>query len=160
VISTLADEICDDHERILCRLEQLAEREAIDAKSAQPILVAIGAHHLAEEDTLYDALKSYALASIGEAQVYHMVLDDLTHAIDGSHQSEDPLRYQLRLLRHLLEHHFMMEETQLLEILIDRFSLKQQLALGRQYRERYRQNIRALRRKEISDQFAIVEMNS
>lgn len=143
---SLADEICNDHERILNRLNQLSDRHGIAANSVRPILAAIGAHHLAEEETLYNALKSCAHAGVGEAQVYHLVLDDLTYSIERNEQSDEPLNYQLRLLQHLLEHHFMAEETQLLEIMDRKFSLQQQLDLGVQYRELYRKNITALQR--------------
>ncbi len=146
VTLALTDEIRNDHERILSRLRQLSARPGITANSVRPIMAAIGAHHLAEEDTLYDALKTFALAGVGEAKVYHLVLDDLTHTIECDQLNAEPLRYQLRLLEHLLEHHFKVEETQLLEILVGKFSLQQQLGLGREYRERYRNNISALQR--------------
>ena len=157
---TLADEIRNDHKRILNRLQQLINRRRIEPEFVRPTIAAIGAHHLAEEDTLYDALKSFALASIGEAQVYHLVLDDLTHDIDVGGCSGETLQYQLSLLLHLLENHFQFEETQLLETLSSKFSIGQQVELGRQYRQRYRQSITALHLSSKAGQLTVVELKN
>lgn len=105
--------------------------------SVREVTMAIGAHHLAEEETLYEALRGVAEMHVGQAKVFHQVLDDLTHTIECGGQLDEPLRYQMLLLKQLLVNHFQMEEALLLELFAEEFPRQENVDLGRLYRLRY-----------------------
>ena len=138
---SLVEAIREDHQSILEGVREIRRRSSIDREAISKLSLAVGAHHLAEEDTLYDVLSSVASARVGEARAYHIVLDDLTHAIERGPRIQETTRDQVRLLEQLLRHHFRTEESELLEILPDNLTAEDLRQLGRTYRRRYRDNL-------------------
>ena len=144
---SLADEIYDDHKKILIYIQHLCQQHQISRSAVRALATIMGAHHLAEEEILYSVLNTttaQARDQVGLAQGYHLVLDDLMYGIEQGDRLDETLRYQLLLLENLLRHHFLMEENELLPIFVDTFSRQQQCNFGYLYRQLYEQNIAIL----------------
>lgn len=145
----LIDEIRADHAQILMQMKKLIHRVSIRQVHLDRLFLEIGAHHLAEEDTLYDATKPFAVESVGQAQAFHLVLDDFAQTIQFGDRTHEPLRYQLLLLQHLLDENFRFEEGQLMNVLSTAVSTRRQRALGQRYRFCYQQNLIKLSNREM-----------
>ena len=139
---TLADEIRADHGRILDSLGRLASDGEIDDDHIESVLVTIGAHHLAEEETLYAALDERESAAIGQARAYHVVLDELVDSIQDWSFRDEPVRHRIELLKNLMRQHFEFEEERFLDGIDGLLPVDEQDELGTDYRRRcgdYRQ---------------------
>lgn len=143
---TLSEEICSDHQIIVSRVRSLCTQSTPNRTKLYELMTITGAHHLAEEEVLYDQFRHAAGQAVGEAKVFHLILDDLSHSIgnDGIHFCET-LVSQLSLFDRLLQHHFMIEESELLLPMADAMSLRKQIALGQRYREHFLRNLILLR---------------
>lgn len=137
VYTTLVDEICDDHDYIICHLDTLISAEEISHDEAHEALTTIGAHHIAEEQTLYTQLQPVFPQAMGQSQVYHTVLDDIIHSVASTSTTSEQRRFELSLLRDLLRHHFDTEESEHLTYIAEQLSGHEQNRLGRLYRLKF-----------------------
>ena len=135
--STISTEIRNDHVWILHALRQIVRHGSLELAEIRRVTNVIGAHHLAEEETLYEPLKTLRHTSVGRAQQYHIILDDLTHSIELGRRRDRSTRSQILLLENLLEHHFYIEEQVLLPAFVGNFSAAHQLMFGEEYRHRF-----------------------
>lgn len=142
--STLSTEIRNDHLWILHQLRQIAGRGGLKSSEIRNVTGALGAHHLAEEETLYEPVKTLRHTSVGRAQQYHIVLDDLTQSIEHGRLSNKAMHCQILLLENLLEHHFFIEEQVLLPAFNGNFTVADQLAFGEEYRRRFDRYVQKL----------------
>lgn len=131
---SIGDEICSDHARIMGQLEALIDCRAWKKGRSRQLFALIGAHHLAEEETLYSGLFPERSQSVGQALAFHAVLDDLIHNIEKNQGVDSSLQYELLLLHHLLGLHFDAEEAELLELFVEQNSVDFQFRLGQEYR--------------------------
>ena len=143
----LSIEIRNDHARILHQLRQVIVSGNLERPAVSRVTVALGAHHLAEEETLYEPIKPLRHVSVGRAQQYHLVLDDLMDSIETSSQTDKSLHCRLLLLENLLEHHFFIVDQVLLPAFIGNFSMADQLVFGEEYRRRYHKYVAILTRR-------------
>lgn len=139
--STLSTEIRSDHVWILHELRQIVRRGSFERSEIRRVTTALGAHHLAEEETLYEPIKALRRASVDRAEQYHIVLDDLTHSIEFASRVDPSVNGQILLLENLLEHHFFIEEQVFLPALVGNFSESDQWVFGEEYRLRFRNHM-------------------
>jgi hypothetical protein len=161
--STLSVEIRRDHVWILHQLRQVARRGNPELSEIRAIINVLGAHHLAEEETLYEPIKFLRNTSVDCAQQYHIVLDNLTHSIEQGGHSDNVKRCQILLLENLLEHHFSAEEQLLLPAFNGNFSATDRLVFGHEYRRRVNRYAEMLGRRALhrrSSRLAVVPASS
>ena len=136
--------ILADHASILSDLKKLSLEASPNAKLAKRLFVNLGAHHLAEEATLYQFLARTHLPVIGRAQVFHEVLDVLADGILIIGDTDGMMCHRLSLLEYLLRVHFADEEAMLLGSRHAVGIAKHQQWLGEQYQLQLMQARRVL----------------
>ena len=143
---TITEEIRSDHQRLIATLDQLIAREKTPERFSKlkRCLTQLGAHHLAEEESILQAMKCCQHDELGEIQAFHEVLDNLADTISFGGPKSETLEHELRVLRHLISLLSDAEETKVLTMAEWELSLPKRVELASNYRTKCDEYLRDL----------------
>lgn len=150
---TLLIEARRDIERILRELQQILDSGELslhsNANTLRQVITEISARHLAKEDTLLQTLNDSFPKDVGEARVFHLLVDDLTHVISSGGYHDETIVSHIGVLKLLLQHHFFTAESMLLDLAANVLTDEKQIELGKCYRENYQKYCRQICQKNV-----------